>query len=76
MNLIDCFNTKDFRNSSLLHITAFIGKEGISKQEESFGDYSPNRYAWLLSNPILFDKPTPAKGKLSIWEFDESLLIK
>lgn len=29
---------------------------------------------WVLSNPILFDKPIPAKGKLSLWdyEFDEN----
>lgn len=27
-------------------------------------------YNWVLANPILFDKPIPAKGKLSFWEFD------
>jgi hypothetical protein len=31
-------------------------------------------YNWVLANPILFDKPIPAKGKLSFWEFDEKLL--
>jgi len=27
-------------------------------------------YNWVLANPILFDKPIPAKGKLSFWKFD------
>ena len=27
-------------------------------------------YNWVLANPILFDKPIPAKGKLSFWNFD------
>lgn len=27
-------------------------------------------YHWVLANPILFDKPITAKGKLSFWEFD------
>jgi hypothetical protein len=40
------------------------------KQELAFGDYSPNRYGWLLDNPVAFDKPIPAKGKLSSWEYE------
>ena len=48
----------------------------FSKMEETFGDYSPRRFGWRLKDPLRFEKPTPAKGKLSIWEFDESLLIK
>jgi len=31
-------------------------------------------YNWILANPIKFDKPIPAKGKLSFWEFPESEL--
>ena len=27
-------------------------------------------YHWVLANPIKFDKPIPAKGKLSFWEFE------
>lgn len=27
-------------------------------------------YNWVLSNPILFQEPIPAKGRLSFWEFD------
>lgn len=27
-------------------------------------------YNWVLANPVLFEKPMPAKGKLSFWEYD------
>ncbi len=33
-------------------------------------------YNWILAEPILFDKPIPAKGKLSFWEFDDELITK
>jgi len=29
---------------------------------------------WGLANPIKFDTPIPCKGKLSFWEFDETLI--
>lgn len=28
-------------------------------------------YNWVLANPVLFKEPIPAKGKLSLWEYDE-----
>ena len=31
----------------------------------------PPIYNWVLANPIMFEKPIPAKGKLSFWEFDQ-----
>jgi len=27
-------------------------------------------YNWILANPIKFDKPIPASGKLRFWDFD------
>lgn len=30
-------------------------------------------YNWVLANPVLFEKPIPAKGKLSFWEYDGEL---
>lgn len=44
----------------------------MTPQEEAFGNYAPGRYGWLLSDPIQFDKPIPAKGSLSIWEFQDA----
>jgi len=31
-------------------------------------------YNWVLANPIIFKEPIPCKGKLSFWEFDETLI--
>jgi len=31
---------------------------------------------WILEDAKLFEVPTPAKGKLSFWNFDENLLIQ
>lgn len=47
----------------------------LPKQELAFGDYSPGRHGWLLSDPVQFKTPTPVKGNLSLWEFDEDNLI-
>jgi len=41
----------------------------LSNQELDFGDYSPGRYGWILSYPVKFNHPIPAKGSLSIWDF-------
>lgn len=39
-------------------------------EENQFGDYSPGRYAWKLLSPRLLKTPIPAKGSLSIWDFN------
>lgn len=43
----------------------------LSDQERAFGDYTPGRYAWLLGNIQKLENPIPAKGALSLWEWDE-----
>lgn len=44
------------------------------KSHMLYDGFSPSEYDitynWVLSNPILFDKPIPCKGKLSFWEFE------
>ncbi len=47
----------------------------ISPQELAFGDYSPNRFGWLLSDPVLFENPIPCKGQLGIWNFDPRSIL-
>jgi len=42
----------------------------LTEQELAFGDYSPGRYGWLLSEPILFNNPIPAKGQLGLWNYE------
>ena len=42
----------------------------IVDKEKAFGNYSSGRFGWLLSDPVLFDKPIPAKGQLGIWNWE------
>lgn len=41
--------------------------------ERSFGDYTPGRYAWLLSDVQALPTPIPAKGQLGLWNWEGSL---
>lgn len=46
--------------------------EYIDGKEYWFGDYSVGRFAWQLSNLQVLPVPVPAKGQLSLWNWDES----
>jgi len=41
----------------------------LTLEEKAFGDYTKGRYAWLLSEPVMFDEPIPVKGGLGIWKY-------
>jgi hypothetical protein len=43
----------------------------ISQQEELFGDYSRGRWAWLLEDIKPLAVPVPARGALSLWEWNQ-----
>lgn len=46
----------------------------LTMEEKAFGDYSAGRFAWILEDHKQYDKPIPARGTLSIWEYaDENL---
>lgn len=61
------FRTDDLTHPSCKH---FTGRDRISEQEEAFGDYSTGRFGWVLSDPLEFEKPIPAKGQLGLWNFE------
>lgn len=42
--------------------------------ELPFGDFGPGRFAWLLTNVRSLENPIPARGTLSLWEWDETAL--
>lgn len=44
----------------------------LTPLEIAMGDYSPGRFAWVLENPVMFDKPIPARGQQGWWNWDES----
>ena len=41
----------------------------LTLEEKAFGDYTKGRYAWLLSEPVMFDEPIPVKGGLGLWKY-------
>jgi hypothetical protein len=43
----------------------------LTDQERAFGDYTPGRFAWLLSNVRALPTPIPARGALGLWEWSE-----
>ena len=55
-----------------------IGTPGIalppSEPERSFGDYSPGRYAWILSDIRPLPTPITARGSMGLWEPDQTVL--
>jgi len=44
--------------------------------ELAFGDYSPGRFGWLLSDPVSFTNHYPINGSMSLWNFDERICLK
>lgn len=38
--------------------------------EQSFGDYAPGRFAWLLEDVEQLPEPIPAKGAPGLWEWE------
>ena len=77
MNLIDTFQFKEKEMETLWMIHNH--EKGISweltDKEYAFGDYTPGRWGWLLSDPVLFNEPIPAKGKLGLWEYDLDISV-
>ena len=43
----------------------------LTEQEWVLGDFSPGRFAWVLRNPIMFDKPIPARGQQGWWNWED-----
>lgn len=34
-----------------------------------YGDFTPGRYAWMLDNVALLERPAPATGRQRLWEW-------
>lgn len=59
----------------------YIDKEFRDNLEKSdpaeyvFGDYRIGRYAWVMKDAVLFDKPIPASGKQGLWNWEGELPV-
>lgn len=61
-NLVDCiYMTKEYVENI----------KNTNYQEYICGKYEEGRYAWILDNIQVLDKPIKAKGHLSIWNYEE-----
>ncbi|WP_068437016.1 ASCH domain-containing protein [Magnetospirillum sp. XM-1] len=47
------------------------GPQYLTLKTDHFGDYTPGRWAWLLTDVQPLATPIPAKGKQGWWEWDE-----
>jgi hypothetical protein len=57
--LIDC-----------IPIEQLYGTEYDTPLERACGDWSPGRYGWILSDPILFSTPIEARGNQGFWNWE------
>jgi len=48
--------------------TRITGQEfTVQGDELAFGDYTPGRYGWVLTNVHALKEPVPCRGALSLW---------
>ena len=62
-NLVDCVYMDE----------EFLDRIKKDKLEFICGDYRLGRYAWILKDIEVLDKPIFAKGKLGIWNYEENI---
>jgi hypothetical protein len=48
--------------------------KSIVGPEVLFGDFTRGRYAWILENPVMFEKPIPAMGSQGFWNWNEGVI--
>lgn len=76
-NLVACWPTSVFCVDGLVtkvdhdsNGSSRIVTAKMTPQERAFGDYAPGRFAWILEDVQMLPKPVPAKGALSLWEWE------
>lgn len=57
VRVFDCISTDNVRR----------GATDAGAREWAFGDYGPGRWAWVLTDAVMFEWPVPMKGALSLW---------
>jgi hypothetical protein len=41
----------------------------LPESERPYGDYSPDRFVWLLDNVAPVDPPAPVRGRQQLWDW-------
>lgn len=52
----------------------YVVANSITPIERLYGDYSSNRYAWELTNPVLLSEPIPYRGSLGLFYVPDEIL--
>lgn len=54
-------------------IDELLGTNYGTEQEKAFGDWRKGwkRYGWILTDPVLYDAPVPARGMQGIWNWED-----
>lgn len=45
----------------------------LTQRERAFGDFTPGRYGFLLTDVVRLPQPVPVKGALGLWNWDEDV---
>lgn len=48
----------------------------ISDKERAFGDWSPDRWGWKLSNVVRLDEPIPCRGSQGLWVVPDEIVAQ
>lgn len=69
--LVDCrIIGRELNGAATIAADDMITAVPIPGNELAFGDYSPGRYAWLLTDVRALPEPIPCKGALGLWQPD------
>jgi len=72
-NLVDCLKIKSLDKADGVPVFARLENgQDISGNELVFGDYTPGRYAWKLEDVHRLIMPIQARGRQSLWNWNET----
>ena len=82
VNVVDCFPTERVYVDNDLDLgfdrRPWPQKKydalAVSKDEWSFGDFGPGRFAWLCAKPVMFATPIPYRGAQGVFDVPDSVI--
>jgi hypothetical protein len=75
--LISCVPTRELQTNRVIEVDYLAGCDDflLDDREREFGDYSLGRWAWLLADVRPLSLPSPAKGALGLWDWDDARAV-
>lgn len=70
--VISCMPTRELQENRVIQVCSSVRCDDfiLDDNERCFGDYSLGRWAWLLADVNIFQEPIPARGALSLWDWN------